>query len=225
MLQVDLLARGASLVSSRSGRPRETKDFFESLLRYLRIELHFRHFIRFQTHTRARWVRKPWQYCFKIENLSEKMSTNLRYFSSLRGIILRLRGRIRKHVKNHEKEHSGYDWNNFFFYFHFTTFSIVYFYAFLQQFIAGETFKEARIFTTLLIKCVIGSTTARCSQCDSWPLSLICSPVICFINGGVDQYRCEKKPYQYRSNDEYPAIMNCETRSHHCLELLKNPCK
>ena len=37
-------------------------------MRYLRIALHFRHFIRFQTYTRARWVRKLWQYCFKIEN-------------------------------------------------------------------------------------------------------------------------------------------------------------
>ena len=53
--------------------------------------------------------------------------------------------------------------------------------------------------------------------------SSICLPVICYINGGVDT-DVRKKPYQYRNHDEYPAIINCETRSH-CLELLKNPCK
>lgn len=56
------------------------------------------------------------------------------------GIILRL---IWNHVKNHEKEHSGHDWNNSFFYFYFTTFLIIDVYAFLQQFIAGKTFKVA----------------------------------------------------------------------------------
>ena len=53
-----------------------------------------------------------------------------RYFYSLRGIIIitvmeRIKHEgIRKHLKNHEKEHSGHDENNFFFYFIFylTTF-------------------------------------------------------------------------------------------------------
>lgn len=51
--------------------------------------------------------------------------------------------------------------------------------------------------------------------------SSICLSVICYINGGVDT-DVRRKPYQYRSHDEYPAIINCNTRSH-CLELLKIP--
>ena len=211
-------------------------------MRYLRIALHFRHFIRFQTYTRARWVRKLWQYCFKIENRTStqanfqktdtrklscvflssfsarqcKQTYAIFLFASWTGTDSKTSQKSRKRIFR--------AWlKQFLFLFLFTTFLIVHFYAFLQQFIAGETFKVARIFTTLLIKYVIRSTTARFPQCDSWPLSLICLPVICFINGGVDQYRCEKTPYQYWSNDD-PAIMNCATRSH-CLELLKNPCK
>ena len=53
-----------------------------------------------------------------------------RYFYSLRSIIIIMGTErtkwewIRKHLKNHEKEHSGHDENNFFFYsiFYFTTF-------------------------------------------------------------------------------------------------------
>ena len=52
------------------------------------------------------------------------------YFCSLRGIIIIMAmertkwEQIRKHLKNHEKEHSGHDENNFFFYsiFYLTTF-------------------------------------------------------------------------------------------------------
>ena len=52
------------------------------------------------------------------------------YFYSLRSIIIIMAmernnwEQIRKHLKNHEKEHSGHDENNFFFYsiFYFTTF-------------------------------------------------------------------------------------------------------
>ena len=52
-----------------------------------------------------------------------------RYFYSLRCIILRLQKEVigsglENTFKNHEKEHSGHDENNFFFYsiFYFTTF-------------------------------------------------------------------------------------------------------
>ena len=51
------------------------------------------------------------------------------YFYSLRGIILRLQKEVigsglENTFKNQEKEHSGHDENNFFFYsiFYFTTF-------------------------------------------------------------------------------------------------------
>ena len=60
--------------------------------------------------------------------------------------------------KNHEKEHSGHDENNFFFYstFYFTIFFNPLFFAFLQQFTVSENLKVAgnsagrrRILTTL----------------------------------------------------------------------------
>ena len=87
-----------------------------------------------------------------------------RYFYSLRVIILRLQkevigSRLKNTFKNHEKEHSGHDENNFFFYsiFYFTTFYNPLFFAFLQQFTAGENLKVAadsasrrHILTTLL---------------------------------------------------------------------------
>ena len=85
------------------------------------------------------------------------------YFHSLRGIILRLQkevigSRLENMFKNHEKEHSGHDENNFFFYsiFYFTTFFDPLFFAFLQQFTASENLRGAsdsaglqRILTTL----------------------------------------------------------------------------
>ena len=47
---------------------------------------------------------------------------------------------IRKHLKNHEKEHSGHDENNIFFYstFYLTTFFNRPFFTFLEQSTAGE---------------------------------------------------------------------------------------
>ena len=74
-----------------------------------------------------------------------------RYFYSLRSIIIIMGTErtkwewIRKHLKNHEKEHSGHDENNFFFYsiFYFTIFLIVHFFTFLQQLTAGEKYKVA----------------------------------------------------------------------------------
>ena len=69
-----------------------------------------------------------------------------RYFYSLRGIIIitameRTKWeQIRKHLKNHEKEHSGHDENNIFFYstFYLTTFFNRPFFTFLEQSTAGE---------------------------------------------------------------------------------------
>ena len=87
-----------------------------------------------------------------------------RYFYWLRGIIIIMAmertkwERIRKHLKNHEKEHLGHDENNFFFYsiFYLTTFFNRPFFTFLQQFKAGKNYKVAgdragrrRISTTL----------------------------------------------------------------------------
>ena len=80
---------------------------------------------------------------FSAKDYLKTTYTNLRHFSSLHGIILWLQEQIRKHVKNREKEHSGPDWNNSFFYFYFTIFLIVHFYAFLQQFLASKTLQEA----------------------------------------------------------------------------------
>ena len=88
-----------------------------------------------------------------------------RYFYSLRGIILRLQKEVfgsglENTFKNHEKEHSGHDENNFFFYsiFYFTTFFNPLFFPFLQQFTAGENLRVAgdsagrrRILTTLYL--------------------------------------------------------------------------
>ena len=62
--------------------------------------------------------------------VNETHRMHQRYFYSLRSIIIitameRTKWeRIRKHLKNHEKEHSGHDENNFFFYsiFYLTTF-------------------------------------------------------------------------------------------------------
>ena len=73
------------------------------------------------------------------------------YFYSLRDIVIIMAmertkwERIRKHLKNHEKEHSGHDENNFFFYsiFYLTTFFNRPFFTFLQQFTAGENYKVA----------------------------------------------------------------------------------
>ena len=69
-----------------------------------------------------------------------------RYFYSLHGIIIitameRTKWeQIRKHLKNHEKEHSGHDENNIFFYstFYLTTFYNRPFFTFLEQSTAGE---------------------------------------------------------------------------------------
>ena len=69
-----------------------------------------------------------------------------RYFYSLRGIIIitameRTKWeQIRKHLKNHEKEHSGHDEKNIFFYstFYLTTFFNRPFFTFLEQSTAGE---------------------------------------------------------------------------------------
>ena len=87
-----------------------------------------------------------------------------RYFYWLRGIIIIMAmertkwERIRKHLKNREKEHLGHDENNFFFYsiFYLTTFFNRPFFTFLQQFKARENYKVAgdragrgRISTTL----------------------------------------------------------------------------
>ena len=87
-----------------------------------------------------------------------------RYLYSLRGIILRLQKKVmgsglQNTFKNHIKEHSGHG-NNFFFYFisYFTAFFFnPLFFAFVQQFTAGENLKVAgdsagcrRILTTLL---------------------------------------------------------------------------
>ena len=68
------------------------------------------------------------------------------YFYSLRGIIIitameRTKWeQIRKHLKNHEKEHSGHDENNILFYstFYLTTFFNRPFFTFLEQSTAGE---------------------------------------------------------------------------------------
>ena len=89
-----------------------------------------------------------------------------RYFYSLRGIILRLQKEVigsglENTFKNQEKEHSGHDENNFFFYsiFYFIQqlFLNPLFFAFLQQFTAGENLRVAgdstgrrHILTTLL---------------------------------------------------------------------------
>ena len=73
-----------------------------------------------------------------------------RYFYSLHGIILRLQKEViesglENTFKNHEKEHSGHDENNFFFYsiFYFIQqlFLNPLFFAFLQQFAAGENLR------------------------------------------------------------------------------------
>ena len=89
-----------------------------------------------------------------------------RYFYSLRGIILRLQKEVigsalENTFKNQEKEHSGHDENNFFFYsiFYFIQqlFLNPLFFAFLNQFTAGENLRVAgdstghrHILTTLL---------------------------------------------------------------------------
>ena len=86
-----------------------------------------------------------------------------RNFDSLRCIILGLQKEVigsglENTFKNHEKEHSGHDENNFFFYstFYFTIFFNPLFFAFLQQFTVSENLKVAgnsagrrRILTTL----------------------------------------------------------------------------
>ena len=46
---------------------------------------------------------------FSANDYLKTTKTNLHYFSSLRGIILRLWEQTRIPVKNHEKEHSGCD--------------------------------------------------------------------------------------------------------------------
>ena len=98
-----------------------------------------------------------------------------RYFHSLCGIILRLQKEVigsglENTFKNHEKEHSGHDENNFFFYsiFYFTTFFNPLFFAFLQQFTAGESLRVAgdsagcqRIPTTL-VKGIIHEDVEGC---------------------------------------------------------------
>ena len=86
------------------------------------------------------------------------------YFYSLRCIILRLKKEVigsglENTFQNHEKEHSGHDKNNFFFYsiFYFITFFFnALFFPLLQQFTAGENLRVAgdsagcqRILTTL----------------------------------------------------------------------------
>ena len=88
---------------------------------------------------------------FFKDYLNKTCCMHQRYFYSLRGIIIitvmeRTKWeRIRKHLKNHEKEHSGHDENNFFFYsiFYFTTFFNRPFFTFLQQLTAGEKYKVA----------------------------------------------------------------------------------
>ena len=54
---------------------------------------------------------------------------------------------IRKHLKNHEKEHSGHDENNFFFYsiFYLTTFFFVHFSLFLNNLHPAKTTKQPAI--------------------------------------------------------------------------------
>ena len=83
--------------------------------------------------------------------VSKNCRMHQRYFYSLHGIIIIMAMErtkleyIRKHLKNHEKEPSGHDENNFCFYssFYLITFFNRPFFTFLQQFTAGENFKVA----------------------------------------------------------------------------------
>jgi len=79
-----------------------------------------------------------------------------RYFYSLRGIILRLQKEVigsglENTCKNHEEEHSGHDENNFYSILSSSLqlFFNPLFFAFLQQFTAGDSAGRRRILTTL----------------------------------------------------------------------------